>query len=287
MLLWLLMLQLGAALGNRTCRNYPTKVFPGLFREGEWLDQVRVYPGPGEYVSDKHPKETVSMFLANFNSNCGYFELVISKPHEFDLVKGYFVRRFSERFYTFKVTIGLNYGYLDSDMFLDRSQCEHFGHLNESIGKIDILETDYSSFMIIHQCINGLDYLMLLTARKRYMLSEKHEIEAMLIDVMEKYGIEIENRMFSWVETTFCDRLVRSTFPAFYSKKYIDRNQTRCPKNLPFEMMELKHYWKNKIENAEKKAAVRKTITIRCVVMVVGFAAIVGLVAINLDNIDI
>lgn len=45
MLLWLLVLQFKAAWGNGTCRNYDTKINPAMFREGDWFDLLRVYPG--------------------------------------------------------------------------------------------------------------------------------------------------------------------------------------------------------------------------------------------------
>lgn len=226
------------------------------------------------------------MFLAKFNTNCGYFELQRSGIGSFEMYKGYYAPRFKEHFYPFKVKIEMNYDQLYSHMFLEKSQCEHYGHLNQTVRKIDILETDYSSFILIHQCVENLNYLMLLTKSKRYRLSEKYNIEAAMIDVMRKYGIEIENRMFSWVETNFCDRHLSFTFPSFYSKKYIDRNQTGCPENLPFEMIEMKQYWENKIENAEKEWQLKKQVIICSVVMLLGTVFLVGMVWINLDNID-
>lgn len=226
------------------------------------------------------------MFLAKYNTNCGYYELKASKLSAIDLYKGYYVPRFREHFYPFKASIERNYDKLEVSMFLERSQCEHFGILNETVNSINILFTDYTSYMILHQCVGKWNYLMLLTQKKRLLLSEKYGIESTMIDVMKEYSINIENPRFLWVETNLCDRLLRVTYPSFYSKDYIDRNQTWCP-ILPFELMELKYYWKNRTENAEKKRQLQKTVTICVVVMVLGFAAIVGLVAINLDNIDI
>lgn len=287
MLLWLLMLQLKAVYGTETCRNYPTKIVPSMFREGDWFDQLQVYSGTDEYVSEHHPKYTVSLFIAKFNTNCGYYELKSPRINAIDLYKGYYVPRFREHFYPFKATIERNYDELKCEMYLERTQCEHFENLNKTIVHVNILFTDYSSYMILHQCIDERNYLMLLTRKKRLSLSEKCGIEATMIDVMKEYGIEIENPMFSWTETNFCDRLLGFTYPSFYSKDYIDRNQTGCPSNLPFQMIELKLYWKNRTENAEKRRDLRKTITICVLVMIFGFGAIVGLVAINLDNIDI
>ena len=209
MLLWFLVLQIKAVLGNATCCNHLTRFVPSLFREGDWFEQVRVYPGPGEYVSDLHPKETVSMFAAKYNTNCGYFELEISRVDTIELFKGYYVPRFQERYYPFKVTIQWSHsGSLASKMYLEKSQCEHFTSLNSTIRQVDILETDYSSYIIIHQCVRGHDYLMLLTKKKQYEFSEKHNVETSLIGIMTAYGITIENQKFSWVETTFCDKLL-------------------------------------------------------------------------------
>jgi hypothetical protein len=287
MLLWLLMLQLKTVLGEETCRNYPTQVVPTMFREGDWFDQVRVYSGSHDYVSEFHPSETVSLFMAKYYTNCGYFELKIPQGNAIDLYKGYYVPRFREHFYPFKARIERNIDELKCEMYLERSQCEHFGHLNETVRYVNILFTDYTSYIILHQCINGRNYLMLLTRNKRLLLTEKNGIEATMIDVMNKYGIELESPMFSWAETNFCDMLLGFTYPPFYSKNYIDRNQTRCPDNLPFKMTDLKHYWKNRTEDAEKRKNLRKTITICVIVMVFGFAVICGLVWINLDNINI
>lgn len=287
MLLWLLLLQFKTVHGEESCRNYPAKIIPSMFREGDWFDQLRVYSGTQEYVSENHPIETVSLFLAKYNTNCGYYELKTPRPNVIELYKGYYVPRFREHFYPFKAKIERNYDELKCEMFLERSQCEHFTSLNETVRYVNILLTDYTSFIVLHQCVDGRNYIMLLTRRKRLFLSEKHGIEATMIDVMKENGIEIEKPMFSWVETNFCDRLLGFTYPPFYSKDYIDRNQTGCPNNLPFEMIDLKLYWKKRTENAERRRERRKTITICVIVMVFGFAAIVGLVAINLDNIDL
>lgn len=281
------MLQSKAVHGGETCKNHPTTIVPSFFREGDWFDQLRVYSGTNEYVSEYHPNDTVSLFNAKYKTNCGYYELKVARLNAIELYKGYYVPRFKEHFYPFKATIERVYDELKCEMFLERSQCEHFKGLNETIHNVNILFTDYTSYMILHQCVDDRNYIMLLTRKKRLFLSEKNGLEATMIDVMKEYDIKIEKPMFSWAETNFCDRHLGFTYPTFYSKDYIDRNQTGCPNNLPFEMIELKLYWKNRTDAAEKRRDLLKTITICVVVMIFGFGAIVGLVAINLDNIDI
>ena len=82
----------------------------------------------------------------------------------------------------------------------------------------------------------------------------------------------------------FLNRLVGNIFPIFYRKIYIDRNQTECPSNLPIDLIDLKDFWKDKIQNAENLWELHKTIMICTAVMVSGTIAIVGVFAIFMDN---
>lgn len=82
----------------------------------------------------------------------------------------------------------------------------------------------------------------------------------------------------------FSCRLVRSIFPIFYRKIYIDREQTECPKNLSIELTELKDFWKNKLEHAEQVWELRKSIMTCAFFMVAGIIVIVGVFAIFMDN---
>lgn len=207
MLFWHLLLQLGATYGAERCQNYQTSLQPSLFREGEWFDQVRVYSGNHDYVSQFHPKSTVSMFLAKYNTNCGYFESkVLSDSNAFELYKGYYEARFQERFYPFRVEIKRNNSALTCKIELERRHCEFYGDLTRAVHEINILYTDYSTLIIIHQCVENRNHIMLLTAKQKLLIREKVQIEKKLIGLMDEHNIEIENRTFWWPTTDSCDR---------------------------------------------------------------------------------
>lgn len=209
MLFWLLLLLFASsAKAVETCQNYPTTIRPNMFQEGDWLEQVRVYSGSHDYVSQFHPSDTVSMFLAKYNTNCGYFELKVLNTNAFELNKGYYVPRFREHFYPSRFEIERNYSSLKCSVSLEKRHCEFYVGLTKAAERINILLTDYSSFMIIHQCVDDRNYLMLLTKKKKQklLIREKVGIENTLIDVMQQHEIDIENRTFWWPTVDNCDR---------------------------------------------------------------------------------
>lgn len=77
---------------------------------------------------------------------------------------------------------------------------------------------------------------------------------------------------------------MENVFPTFYRKIYYERNQPKCPDNLTVELVDLRDYWKNKLENDERLYELRKTVIICSIIMVLGTAAVVGTFAIFLDN---
>lgn len=207
MLFWLL-LQLYAASANASepCRNFPTNIRPNMFREGDWIEQVRVYSGSHDYVSQFHPADTASIFLAKHETNCGYFELKTLNTNAFELSKGYYVPRFKEHFYTSRFVIERSYSNLTCSISLDERHCEFYGELTKAAHRINILLTDYSSFMVIHQCVDDRNYMMLLAKKKRLFIRDKIGIENTLIDVMNEYKFDIDDRKFWWPTTDNCDR---------------------------------------------------------------------------------
>lgn len=247
------------------------------------MEQLRVYPQSDEYVSGYHPEGVVSMFLAKYKTNCGYFELKVRSLNAFELYKGYYVSRIDEHFYPFKATISRNYSDLQVTLMLERSHCEWYSDLKIAVKQINILRTDYNSFMIIHQCVDNKNYLMLLT-KKRTLIQDKIGIETAMIDVMKDYGIVIENITFFWSTDDVCERHLRDISEYFYRKIYFDRNQSKCPKELPVELIDLKDYWKNKTLYEEIMWEQNKTVMICTFIMVVGTVIVVGSVWIFLDN---
>lgn len=205
--MWLVLLcVLRVALGSETCQNYPATVQPGSFRVGNWFDQVRVYSGNHDYVSQFHPSEIVSMFLAKYHTNCGYFELKTLSTNAFEFNMGHYVARFCEHFYPLRAVITRNYSDLTCNISLERSHCKSYVNLTGAVNKINVLMTDYSSFMILHQCIENRNYIMMLTENKRiHHLEDKIGVNGILIDVMRDFGIVIDNRTFWWPTTDKCD----------------------------------------------------------------------------------
>lgn len=199
--------QTASVYSVETCQmSYPTSIRPKLFREGDWIDQLRVFSGNSDYVSQLHPNETVSLFLAMFKTNCGFWDMKTLGDDEFELSKGYYVPRFREHFYPFQVKIKRNSGdSLKIDFFLEKLLCDDYERLTAVVEEVNILRTDYSSYIVIHQCIDG-NYLMLLTKKEKMFASERKEIERFLIGVMQDFKIEIENRTFWWPTIDMCDK---------------------------------------------------------------------------------
>ena len=209
MLFWLLLLHARTAYGVERCQNYPTSIRPYKFREGDWFDQVRVYSGNHDYVSHFHPENTVSMFLAKYNTNCGYFESKVLSIDTLELHKGYYEPRFRERFYPFRAEIKRNASELTCNIALEKRHCEFYGGLTQTAQKINILYTDYSTLIIIHQCVDNRNYMMLLTKNKNHKIRDKVGIEKVIIGLMDEYKIEIENQTFWWPTTDLCDRFLK------------------------------------------------------------------------------
>lgn len=207
MLGWLLLLLLSAvaASGAENCQNFEANIKPASLREGKWFDQVRIYSGNQDYVSRSHPDDVVSMFLAKYRTNCGYFELV-QRSNSVELYKGHDVPRFDSKFFTFKAQISQVDRRLQCKILLDQRECKSYGNLTRTVTDINMLSTDYSSFMIIHQCIEDRNYLMLQT--KQPHLSERDRIRLgnFVIDVMNERRIVIENETFWWPTTDSCDK---------------------------------------------------------------------------------
>lgn len=193
--------------GNESCRNYPGRMRPKSFREGDWIDQVRVFSGSSDYVSHHHPKDTVSMFFAKWHTNCGHFELKIDSDDSIELSKGYYAPRFKEHFYTFATTITrVDNNELKCGMRLERLQCDTYADLKTAIGSVNILNTDYSSFLLLHQCVDSRNYLMLLTKAGKFDAADRRDVEKILVDIMRDYGIVIENLTFWWPTQGLCDK---------------------------------------------------------------------------------
>lgn len=204
--MWLFLLYASrVAHGSETCQNYPTSVQPGSFREGDWFDQVRVYSGGHDYVSQFYPKEVVSMFLVKYHTNCGYFELKSLSKDAFVFNKGHYVPRFREHFYPFRAVIKRNYSNLTCSISLERSHCKSYIDLTGAVHEINVLLTDYASFIILHQCIDNKNYIMMLTEKKRLLFEEMIGINDILIDVMNEFEIVIDNRTFWWPTSDKCD----------------------------------------------------------------------------------
>lgn len=206
---WLLLLFVGSvtASGAETCQSYRTRIKTSRFREGKWFDQVRIYSGHQDYVSQHHPDDVASMFLAKYKTNCGFFELERHSDGAIELFKGYDVPRFDAQFFTFKAQISrIDGGGFRCKMFLDQRECRNYGNLSRTITVINILSTDYSTFMIIHQCIEGRHYLMVLTKQQQLRQQEKIRLGNFMIDVMKERAIVIDNETFWWPTTDLCDK---------------------------------------------------------------------------------
>lgn len=196
-------------LANETCQNFPTTIRPKSFREGEWIDQVRVYS-----ASQSHPKSTVSLFLAHYQTYCGFYELTVLSADSFVLYKGYYASRFYEHFYPFKAQITRSRDELNCKISLEQRECEYYRDLKRAVTDVNILYTDYKSMMIIHQCVDSRNYLMLVTRNDHFTDEDKAGIEKVLVDIMQDYKILIENQTFWWPTRDLCaEYLVDSLIP--------------------------------------------------------------------------
>lgn len=203
----LILLYAASINAGESCRNYPTRIRTKSFREGDWIDQVRVYSGSSEFVSDRHPRDTVSMFLAKWHTNCGHFELKIDSDDKIELFKGYYASRFQEHFYTFATTIArVDNNALKCTMRLEKLHCDNYADLKTAIEAVNVLNTDYSSYMVLHQCVNSRNYLMLLTKSGKFDEEDESGVEKLLVDIMRDYEIVIENQTFWWPTPDSCDK---------------------------------------------------------------------------------
>lgn len=270
---------------GETCRNYETFLLPSRFREGYWHDQLRVFSGEGKFVSPYHPNETVSLFLAKFFTNCGYFELKIQSEVNFQMYKGFPVPRFNDHFMPFFVNVIQTRTGTECRIHLERNHCEMYKTLNETIARLNILETDYRSYMFIHQCIHERNYIMLLTRKQRLLYRERVGIQEYVVhQLMKKYEIDIENSTFWWPVQDFCHKYIYELYPLFYRRMVFDRNQTECPNNIRIQLADLKMYWLNKTETDYDYQQFRKRNMIGTVSLIVGFVTIVGLWMFLNDN---
>lgn len=301
---WFLLLLLSAvaASGAENCQNFETNIKLGSLREGMWFDQVRIYSGRRDYVSHNHPDDVVSMFLAKYRTNCGYFEL--NQHAEYvELFKGHDVPRFDTRFFTFKVQISQVDAGLQCKMLLAQRECKSYVNLTSAVTDINILSTDYTSYMIIHQCVGDRNYLMVQTKRTDLSERERIRIGNFVIDVMKERRIVIDNETFWWPTTASCDkyanfhsihphpttqsvfRLVEDIYPDFYYHTFWDRRvQTNCSQNLPVELTDLATWLEKRNSDDEEARENRKKILVGSCVTVLGFIAIVGLVWLFNDN---
>lgn len=204
LLIWIPLCFAAVCATNETCHNYPTAIRPHSFREGEWIDQVRVYSGSGEFVSKFHPSNTVSMFMAKYRTNCGFYELNVLSKDSFELYKGYYASRFREYFFPFKAEFSRIGNGLTCKLSLEQRECDHYGDLNQNVSDVNVLYTDYKNLMVIHQCVEMRNYLMLLTRNDRFTVEDKAEIQKVLVDIMQDYKIFIENQTFWWPTKDLC-----------------------------------------------------------------------------------
>lgn len=203
----LILLYAASISSSESCRNYPGRIRPKSFREGDWIDQVRVYSGSSDFVSQHHPRDAASMFLAKWHTNCGHFELKIDSDDRIELFKGYYAERFQEHFYTFATTIArADNDALKCTMRLEKLHCDNYADLKTAVENVNVLNTDYSSFMVLHQCVDNRNYLMLLTKSGKFDVEDRSDVEKLLVDIMRDYEIVIENRTFWWPTPASCDK---------------------------------------------------------------------------------
>ncbi|CRK93635.1 CLUMA_CG007165, isoform A [Clunio marinus] len=283
---WFLLILGGVSLGSEMCRNYPTTYSPGKFREGKWMEQLRIHSGKQHHFNELPPNDTVSLFNAKYKTYCGFYELQTLSKKAFQLNKGYFIPRFDHHFFPFQALIIKEANQIKCKMVLESSICDEYATMTKVIEAIDILYTDYTTFMIIHQCIDDDDYIMFLTESENLYVPEndKVDVERLLIDILKGYEIEMKNQTFTWRTAKLCESHVKLIHPIFYQKTFIKEPQKTCPENLSVDIVDLRHYWENKLEREEQMWQEKKSFIICVVCFIVGMLSILGLLAVFLDN---
>ncbi|CAO1319362.1 unnamed protein product [Diamesa serratosioi] len=261
-------------------------VKPNDFREGDWFDQMRIYSGNGEFVSDYHPNDTVSLFLAKFHTNCGYYELKVLNRDSMQLNKGYFVLRFNDHFYTFAAKISRKGKYLNCDYGLEQRHCKSYIDLNEKIKDINILETDYRNFIYIHQCIDNRNYIMVLAKHQKMTIKKKIAMENHVNELMMENEITIDNQSIWWPEEEQCRKHFKHIHPIFYRKVIFEPIQDICPANLTISLIDLSNYWYEKIEAQLAAWESKKHAMYVAAGAIFFFLSFVGVVLIFFDNVD-
>lgn len=268
------------------CIKMSTVVKPHKFREGEWFDQMRIYSGNGEFVSDYHPNGTVSLFLAKFHTNCGYYELKVLNQDTVQLNKGYYILRFNDHFYTFAAKISRKGKYLNCDYCLEQRHCERYIDLNEKIKDINILETDYSNLIYIHQCIDNRNYIMVLAKHKKMTIRDKIAMEKHVHELMMENEIKIDNQSIWWPEEEQCHKHIKYIHPIFYRKVIFEPEQDICPANLTISLIELTNFWFDKVEAQLAAWEWKKHVMYVIAGTIFGILAFIGVVLIFFDNVD-
>lgn len=226
---------------------------PLWFREGIWYDQLHIHS------TESMPGTTASLFATNIPTNCGYYDLKVNPRIGMEFYKGYYAERFDDHFFPFMARI---VSQNSIQMYLERRLCDHYEKINQMATTVDILLTDYQSFMILHQCIGNESYVMLLTHNKQFIgETNKIGIEHAIADIITQYNISLHNRMFIWSTRNGCRHHIEDIYPQFYRRRYIDHSYVECPMNKTIQTIELEDYWwrKEEMEN-ERVRAVQKNI---------------------------
>jgi len=257
-----------------SCANITTNIiWPSLFREGIWYDQLRIYSAPLRF-------DITSLFATRFETKCGYYELKGKSKMGFDLYKGYYAERFEEYFYPFMARVNANYDNISCRIFLDRKFCDYYAKKERVAHQINILSTDYSSYMILHQCIDGNNCVMLLTQNENYITEsdDKIGIEQAIVNIITQHNLGIENRIFIWSAKNVCRHHIEEIYPQFYRRKYIDRKQVECPTNSTIDTIELEDYWSHKMEMENERLSSVKKSLITIALFLVAVASILFIV---------
>lgn len=237
------------------CSNIQTDIiWPSLFREGIWYDQIHIY-------SNASPLDSVSLFATTFHTNCGYYDLKAKSMDTLEMYKGFYIERFDEHLFTFMVNIEAAYKHILLNIFLEKKLCDLYENIKLASQEVNILMTDYVSFMILHQCINDENYVMVLTKNEDYISEndDKIGIEHAIVDIIMQYNITIPNRKFIWSSKNFCRHNMENIYKNFYRRKYIDRVQVECSTNITIQTIELEDYWWHKMDMRDKRMeSVRK-----------------------------
>lgn len=266
-----------------SCANITTDIiWPSLFREGIWYDQLRIYSAPPIF-------DTTSLFATRFETKCGFYELQSKSKMGFDLYKGYYTERFDEYFYPFMARVKANYDNISYSIFVERKFCDYYANSKRVAHQMNILSTDYASYVILHQCIDGNNCVMLLTQNENYITEndDKIGIEQAIVNIITQHNLGIENRIFVWSTKNDCRHHIEEIYPQFYRKKYIDRRQVECPLNSTIETIELEDYWWNKMEMENERVSEVKKRLIAIALFLVAVASILFVVYVFDSNFEL